>query len=821
MSAPDWSRLKPIFDAAQCLAETERALFLDDACAGDAVLRAEVERLLELANESEGFFETLESAILRPEAAEASLPERVGPWRILREIGQGGMGRVLLAERTDDAFEQRVAIKIVETGAPGLVRRFRRERRILASLDHPHVARLLDGGELADGRPYLVMEYVEGVSITEYATPLRIDARLELFVQVCDVVAYAHRQLVVHRDLKPSNILVREDSSGRPIVKLLDFGIARLLEDAEGFELTRTGQRLHTPVYAAPEQLRGIPVTTSTDVYALGVLLYELLTRRRPYGAEERDRRQLEAAILEGVPTAPSGVAEEPGLRRRLRGDLDRIVLKALRKEPERRYGSVDALARDVERHRAGLPVEARRATLGYRLRSFVQRHTGGVAMTTVAVLLALAVGGLYTLRVTAERNRAEAAAARAEQISEVLTDVLAQAESATTDASLLLRILEPAVARADSELADDPDTRAAVLFTLGRLHHRIGSTSQADSLLRASLAIRRNLHQGPHEDITASLYALGERFISQPDSARVYFQASAEMRSRLSTADPVNLGWSLLQWDRMLPKDHPEKGDRYQEVLALFRRHTGARSVDIAEAIHEYHVHGYAAGAPEEYAAAFAEVLDIYLENGLERDPRTIGAMYNLGLEYEKMGAFDEAFPLFRQAIRLAREVLPPGMSMVTTMSTNYGATLHEQGQLVEADSVLRSVAEKTRSLLPAEANAIGHSHYWYGRNLLALGRPEDAVPVLETAVRNYTARSEAGFGYQRSCLELGAALAALGRYAEAEKLLTDSIDEVEDARYVARGLERLIELYQATAQGQLAAAYEARLNALAASRP
>ncbi|GAB5535786.1 MAG: hypothetical protein Rubg2KO_20350 [Rubricoccaceae bacterium] len=812
MSAPDWSHIKPIFDAAQRLDEDEREAFVDEACGEDAALRAEVERWLELATEAEGFFATLGESILRPEAVDMLIPEQIGPWRILEEIGRGGMGRVVLAERADGAFDQQVAIKVVESGATGLVKRFRRERRILASLDHPHVARLLDGGELPDGRPYLVMEYVEGTPISEYAEHVTVDARLGLFGQVCEAVAYAHRQLVVHRDLKPSNILVCEDASGRPTVKLLDFGIARLLEDSGSVALTRTGQRLHTPVYAAPEQLVGSPVSTSADVYALGGLLYELLTGRRPFLSETGDRRQLEAVILEQRPRVPSSVAQEPGLRRRLRGDLDRIVLKALRKEPERRYGSVEALARDLERHQAGLPIEARRATLGYRLRSFGRRHTVGVAVT----LIALAMAGLYTLRVTTERDRAEAAVVRAERVTGMLTDVLAQAESAATDAGLLLHILEPTVARADSELASDPSTRAAVLYTIGRLHNRIGSTHEADSLLRESLSIRRGLYSDPHEDIAAALYALGNRFLSEPDSARVYFQASAEMRHDLSAVDSVGLAWSLLQWDRMLPKEHPDKGVRYGDALSIIQRHHGARSPEVAEAIHEYHVHGYAAGTQQEYASAFEDVLEIYLENGLEHDPRTIGAMYNLGLEYEKMGNYEKAFPLFRQAIRLGREVLPPGMRMVATMTINYGATLHQQEQFIEADSVLRSVAERTRSLLPATAGPIGHSHYWYGRNVLAMGRPAEAVPVLETAVRNYTLRGNYGFGYKRSRLELGAALAQVGRHQAAERLLLESVDEVEDVRYKARALERLIELYRTMGRAALAASYEESLREL-----
>ena len=411
MPLENLSRAKSLFYAARERPPSGRAAFLEAATDGDLVLRTEVERLLSLDSAAEGFFDALGAPFQRPPAAiELPVPERIGPWRIVREVGRGGMGRVLLAERADGAFEHRVAVKVVESAVPGVVERFRRERRILGSLDHPNVARLLDGGALPDGRPYLIMEYVDGVPITRFAedNTLAIGDRLQLFVQVCRVVAYAHRSLVVHRDLKPSNILVTTSAPGRADVKLLDFGIARLLDPDRDDALTSTGQRLHTPAYAAPEQILGKPVTTAADVYALGAILYELLTGRRPFDAEGRTWREQEAAILEDPPPMPSAVVGRAGdrsrQRRHLRGDLDRIALVALRKEPERRYRSVESLTRDVERHLAGLPIEARSATLGYRWRSFTRRHPVGVALgavlSAILVSAALWTGALHAYEV-------------------------------------------------------------------------------------------------------------------------------------------------------------------------------------------------------------------------------------------------------------------------------------------------------------------------------------------------------------------------------------------------------------------------------------
>ncbi|NNF56682.1 MAG: serine/threonine protein kinase [Rhodothermaceae bacterium] len=434
----------------------ERTAFLRVACGDNPGLYNEVVSLLETFDEAEHALgdsaveyaapvleadEVLKADEREAHDADSGLTEQIGPYCLLRELGRGGMGTVFLAERTDGVHNQPVALKLVNVGlAPTFVARFRAERQILGSLNHPGIARLLDGGEAEDGRPYLVMEYVPGEPITTYADRhrLTVDQRLDLFGQVCEAVAYAHRNLVVHRDLKPSNVLVTEDADGGRSVKLLDFGIAKLLNDESASGLTTTvGPRMMTPDYAAPEQVRGEAVTTSTDVYALGVLLYRLLTGHRPYRITHRTRRAVEEAILSAKHIEPSVVvvqteewahtdgttttitptdvstarsSEVQRLRRRLHGDLDTIVLKALRKEPERRYGSAEALGRDLSRHLNGHPVEARPDRMGYRIGKFVQRHRVGVG-AALLVFLALVLGLGLTLWQSGERAREAARA--------------------------------------------------------------------------------------------------------------------------------------------------------------------------------------------------------------------------------------------------------------------------------------------------------------------------------------------------------------------------------------------------------------------------
>jgi non-specific serine/threonine protein kinase/serine/threonine-protein kinase len=431
----DWRRVREILEQALELAPDRRPAYLKDACAGNSILRQEVETLIAADEQAgTGFLagnavEASPSLAISEEPPVSLAGARIGPYRIVEEIGHGGMGTVYRAIRADDQYRKQVAIKVVRGGLGDefRVHRFRAERQILANLDHANIARLLDGGATEDGQPYVVMEYIEGQPIDEYCDQrtLAVSERLKLFRTVCSAVAYAHQRLVIHRDIKPANILVTKD--GEP--KLLDFGIAKILDPEQtGGEQTVTVMRLMTPEYASPEQVRGEPITTASDVYSLGVVLYGLLTGRRPYGRASGVPRDIVQAVIETEPERPSAsitradtataqsVSETRDeipekLQRRLRGDLDNIVLKALRKEPERRYASVEQFSEDIRRHLEGLPVTARPDTFWYRSSKFVRRHKAGVA-AAIIVLLTLVTGLAVTVHETfiarAERAKAE-----------------------------------------------------------------------------------------------------------------------------------------------------------------------------------------------------------------------------------------------------------------------------------------------------------------------------------------------------------------------------------------------------------------------------
>lgn len=486
---PDWNAIKSIFNEALLQAPAQRQAYIERVC-GEERVKEEVLSLLAYYEEDPEFLETaVDTEAMR--AIEANrqvrfIGQQLGAYQLERELGRGGMGMVYLARRIDGEFDQEVAIKLGKEDDidPELVERLKQERQILASLDHPNIARLLDGGLTSQGRPFFAMEYVaNGVSIDQYCEQTRatLKERLHLFRNVCSAVAYAHSKLVVHRDLKPSNILVSPDG----VVKLLDFGVAKLLDEAGGkeFLVTRTGLRIMTPEYASPEQIKGAPISTASDVYALGVILYQLLTGQRPYNIRELPPSQIERVICEVDPPRPSlvppGNKTEPVIAgHRLQGDLDNIVMKALRKEPAERYGSVEQLQEDIGRYLEALPISARPATVRYRLGKFVRRHRAGVG-ATLLILLSLIAGIVATARQATEAQRARAEAEqRTEDVRAMANALLFDVHDAVRDlpgATPARRLLVQNAERYLDMLSTESPTDPTLQVELAEAYKRVG----------------------------------------------------------------------------------------------------------------------------------------------------------------------------------------------------------------------------------------------------------------------------------------------------------------------------------------------------------
>ena len=505
MNPERWGRIEELFRTAIDRPADERDAYLTRVCGSDEDLRREVLSLLERDSDEDFIRDPIANAALAFTAKpnDDLTGERIGPYRVTRLIGRGGMGDVYEAERDDEHFQQQVAIKIIKRGMDtDFVRdRFLRERQILASLDHPHIARLFDGGATPDGSPYFVMEFVAGEPITAYCRrhQLSVNEKLKLFRKVCSAVQHAHQKLIVHRDLKPSNILITPSADGKEgEPKLLDFGIAKLLstDASQPHTRTETALRMMTPEYASPEQARGQAVATTTDVYSLGVVLYELLTERRPHEFRTYAPAEIERAICDTEIEEPSKVVGQmtgapTKLARQLAGDLDNITMMAMRKEPERRYQSVEQFSEDIRRHLAGMPVVARKDTFGYRAGKLVRRHKAGVAILALLIILAVAMT-IQAARIARERDRANQEAATAQAVTQSLVAMFEFADPGKSRGNVITarELLDQGAEKVVRELKDQPVVQAKLLDTIGRLYQSIGVYDREQPLLEEALKL-------------------------------------------------------------------------------------------------------------------------------------------------------------------------------------------------------------------------------------------------------------------------------------------------------------------------------------------
>ncbi|MEE4271708.1 MAG: serine/threonine-protein kinase [Thermoanaerobaculales bacterium] len=747
----------PLSRLEELLAETlgrrpeERAAFLDEACAGDHELRSELDELLELNDDAARFFEELSGDIAGSAPLEVESAARprmaIGPYRTLEAIGQGGMGAVYRAERIDGEFDQEVALKLLhqDMDTPGLRARFLHERQLLAGLAHPNIARLLDGGVTDEGRPYFVMELVEGTPITRYCRDrgLSGDRVLRLFLEIVDAVSYLHRNLVVHRDLKPSNIFV--DRDGR--VKLLDFGIAKLLAEVPGSEpATRTGQLLMTPEYAAPEQLRGEPVTTATDVYALGVLLYELLTGRRPYDPTS-PRDELPATPSSTLRTRNRRVSDHGGRaavlaapERRVSRDLDAICLKALRPDADARYRSAEQLGQDIERHLEGLPVRARPATAGYRIASFVRRHRAGVAVA--AVVAALLVTGLVReigLRGRAERAQraAEVEAAKAVAASEFLAELLSSVDPSKAQGEdvLVTDVLEQASERIDEsdELSGQPEVEAAVRRTIGNTHVSLGRYEDALEHHERAAALLGwpDSRDPPAMSAAAELgvlyhrlgwYGEAEELLKAVLDARVATLGEEHPASLSSLNHLADLYFGMGRIDEVEPLD--------RRTLEIRRRVLGPDHPDTLRSINALAATLHSRGRYAEAAPLFAEGLEIRRRTLGDRHPDTLMLANNLAAAYLELGRYAQAEALLREVVEGRMAVLGADHDQTAMSIHNLGVTLAQLGRYDEAETELRRAIE-IRGRLSGVGRSVLFSQSYLADVLRAQRRFDEAAAL------------------------------------------------------------------------------------------
>ncbi|MEM7355717.1 MAG: serine/threonine-protein kinase, partial [Acidobacteriota bacterium] len=722
MPSPRWRQIDDLFQAAVTLAGEARDRLLDHECSDDAELRQQVEELLAAHDRAATFLERPAGAGLTvgesdvggsdvggshaggSDAEVCWVGRRLGPYEILSELGRGGMSIVYLAQRVDHELESQVAIKRLAPpqATVSLARRFRVERQILARLDHPGIARILDAGTTEEGTPYFVMERIEGEPIDIYCDRRRLglSKRLELFRRVCVAVAYAHRNLVVHRDLKPKNILVT--AAGEP--KLLDFGIAKLLAP-ENFpqrvEETSTRLRPMTPRYASPEQAAGEPINTASDVYSLAVLLYELLTGRSPYTLQGRTASEIEAILQHEVPPPPSEAlasADEGGaaaaavrgarpeaLRRALAGDLDRVVLCALHKEAEERYGSVERFSDDLGRYIAGRPIRARPDSRFYRLRKFVRRHLVSVAtagVVAVVLLVFATVTVLQARRIERERDGARRQQLRAEEVTTFLLDVFGEVDPSRSRGERVTarEVLDRGARRVEQQLAGEPELQATLMHTLGDVYGSLGLYEPARRLLDQATENRRRLLGGDHPAVAESLHARGEVLLEQGNMAAAEAVAT-----------------EALEIHR---KRQPEGAAEAAASGGI------PRSLDLLGRIRRV------AGDRQEAIALHTQALELRRQSGSAVDGEHIRGLSFLAAAHRAAGDLASSAAVYRQALDLQRELQAGDHPVLAEILHNLAVVLRRQGDLDEAEATCRSALAINRRLY-------GERHSSLARNL------------------------------------------------------------------------------------------------------
>lgn len=837
--SPDrWRLLSPYLDEGLELEPDRRSAWLATIAARDAALAAELRSMLaeHTLVHQERF---LDRAVLDQQmVARASLTGQVlGAYRLISRIGEGGSGSVWLAERCDGRFEGRVAVKLLNLSLLGRdgEERFKREGTILARLRHPHIAQLADAGVSPGGQPYLVLEHVDGQGIDEYCESRRlpVEDRLRLFLDVLDAVAHAHANLIVHRDIKPANVLVSHDG----VVKLLDFGIAKLLEPDAGWDaVTRHGAGALTPEYAAPEQLSGAAVTTATDVYALGVLLYVLLTGRHPAGRAIESPATLVRAIVEIEPPRPSEAADSR-LQRTLRGDLDTIVTKALKKTAGERYASVTAFAEDIRRHLRREPISARPDTLRYRAATFVRRHARAVTAAVAVFVLIAVLTIVYTVRLSSERNRAQREAAKAVKVSGLVMGLLTSADPYASRAPggdpTVRDLLDRGAAQAMNTLANEPDLQAEMLTMMGRTYRRLGAYDRALPLLEQALVSGRAAFGSDHVHIAATLHDLGVVYADTGGYAAAgqRLEEALGMRRRLLGPEHADVAVTLAELGRVYQdQGFNERAEPiHAEALALRRRVLGESHretpVSLSDMASVLRLKGDLAGAE----ALLQQCLALNRVARGEDHPNTIMTSHDLALIATTRGEYHNAERMFRDAIARQRIALGERHPIIAMMLNNLAEVLAQLGRAHEAAVVLDEALDIARRALGVQHQLV--AIYTINKAALELsqGRAAAAEPLLRDALDIRMRAPGVVPSRRRTLMEhdwsipatqsvLGETLVSLRRYEEAETLLLEARRGLTEmgrpaVPHLNATFRRLVALYLAWGKPASAAQYRAML--------
>ena len=797
MDRTRWERIQTLFHEVADLSQPEQRTFLKSACGGDDDLVAEVLALVEEDARGSSLLDRDLAHVAQQvldEATPVSLPiKEFGPYRIKEALGEGGMGVVYLAERTD--LGSLVAIKILRDAwlSPARRERFASEQRTLAQLNHPSIARLYDADTLDDGTPWFVMEYVEGVPLTEYCSQhaCSIEERLRLFRAVCEAVQYAHQHAVIHRDLKPSNILVKADGT----VRLLDFGIAKQLESLETpigkTDQTMTGLRLMTPAYAAPEQIRGDRVGVHTDVYSLGVILYELLAGELPFDLSKLTPGEADALIVGKEPEKPSAVARRraelagtkiPSASETAWADLDVLCLTAMHKDTGRRYQSVEALIRDVDHYLKGEPLEARADTFRYRLGKFVRRNRRAVSAAALVFTIVVGLVVFFTVRLAKARNAALEEAARTQRIQRFMMNLFQGGDESVGpgDSMRVVTLLDRGVQEAQS-LNGDPKVQAELYQTLGTIYDHLGKFEQADSLLNSALQRRRALFGPDSTEVAESLVALGQLRSDQAqyDEAEQVIRQGLEMSQRHLPPTHPRVGRAMYAIGEVLVNEGKyDQGIQALNEAVRIQSAPGGVRADLAESLTELANAQFYAGHLDISNSLNLRVVAMDRQLYGERHPNVAEDLINLGAIQTEWGHYSETERYYRQALDIIQNFYGKDHPETASVMTLLGRSLNAQGRFNEAADVLRDalgIQERVYGKVhPRVASAVGE----LGKVAMQQGKLDEAEADFQRQANIYREV------YKGKHFYIGSALANLGgvsmerkQYARAEQYFREAL--------------------------------------------
>lgn len=801
MNSEQWGKIEALVDEALKKPVHERMAFIEESCKNTPDLKKEVLEFLDYISESDGWledsgeykraiFEDLTDDINHLNYSESIIGNKVGAYTLTRELAKGGMGTVYLAKRTDGVFEHEVAIKKVNPGSinEDTIERFKRERNILANLNHPHIAQIFDGGVTDKGIPYCVMEFVDGVSVTEYCKNNNLDLtqRLNLFIQILQAVQHAHENLVIHHDIKPANILVKNDGQ----VKILDFGISKLIRGNSQEENEQYHKQLLTIKYASPEQIKNEYITTATDIYSLGLVLYEMLTHNIPYNFGECNYFEINKIILNSEPIIPSqNIAPEANIRaRQISGELDAVIMKAIHKNPEKRYRSVTTFWNDLINFKKNKPVSTYEDSLTYRTQKLIQRNKIGFTLSTVIFALILFFSVFYTLSITDQKEQAQFEAAKAEEISDFLIQLFEASDPSNNIGNTFTtrELLDNGLAQIEN-LQNQPLMQARLFDITGQVYRNIGLYDEAQQQIVEAIQIRENKLGENHPLTLSSRHNLGLVLNDMGlfQEAASLFEQVYEDRRSIYGREHIDVASTQAFWAFSLRRQgkYEIAEQMARESLEIFRNELGLNHLQTLDNINKLAITLHNKGNYGEAEEYYKEVLDLRKQKLGELHPQVAKSYNNLASLYLNTGRFHEALELMKKALSIHKHLYGEFHPNIALVSNNMGLVHTKLGNYEKADSLFNYAIDMRTVLLGNDHVNTAISYFTKANLMLEMQYPDSAIGLFEKAnkILNKELSEDHSFSAQ-AMLGIGRGLAQKGNFEEAQSYFSSGIERIRE---------------------------------------